>query len=43
MKFEHTKNLIIKLMKHECDINYDIARIWIKYLENKNNLFIGIC
>ena len=37
MKFEHTKNLIIKLMKHECDINYDIARIWIKYLENKKS------
>jgi len=37
MKFEYTKNLIIKLMKHECDINYDIARIWIKYLENKKS------
>ena len=37
MKFEHTKNLIIKLMKHECDINYDIARIWLKYLENKKS------
>lgn len=24
-------------MKHECDINYDIARIWIKYLENKKS------
>jgi len=37
MKFEYTKNLIVKLMKHECDINYDIARIWIKYLENKKS------
>ncbi len=37
MKFEYTKNLIIKLMKHECDINYDIARIWLKYLENKKS------
>ena len=37
MKFEYTKNLIIKLMKHECDVNYDIARIWIKYLENKKS------
>jgi len=37
MKFEHTKNLIIKLMKHECDINYDTARIWLKYLENKKS------
>ena len=37
MKFEHTKNLIIKLMKHECDINYDIARIWLKCLENKKS------
>ena len=24
-------------MKHECDVNYDIARIWIKYLENKKS------
>ena len=24
-------------MKHECDINYDIARIWLKYLENKKS------
>ena len=37
MKFEYTKNLIVKLMKHECDVNYDIARIWIKYLENKKS------
>ena len=37
MKFEYTKDLIVKLMKHECDINYDIARIWIKYLENKKS------
>jgi hypothetical protein len=37
MKFEYTKNLIVKLMKHECDINYDIARIWLKYLENKKS------
>ena len=37
MKFEYTKNLIIKLMKHEWDVNYDIARIWIKYLENKKS------
>jgi len=35
MKFEYTKDLIVKLIKHECDINYDIARIWLKYLENK--------
>ena len=37
MKFEYTKDLIVKLMKHECDISYDIARIWIKYLENKKS------
>ena len=37
MKFEYTKNLIVKLMKRECDVNYDIARIWIKYLENKKS------
>lgn len=37
MKFEYTKDLIVKLMKHECDVNYDIARIWIKYLENKKS------
>ena len=37
MKFEYTKDLIVKLMKHECDINYDIARIWLKYLENKKS------
>ena len=37
MKFEYTKNLTVKLMKHECDINYDIARIWLKYLENKKS------
>jgi len=37
MKFEYTKNLIVKLMKHECDVNYDIARIWIGYLENKKS------
>ena len=37
MKFEYTKNLIVKLMKHECDVNYDIARIWLKYLENKKS------
>ena len=24
-------------MKRECDVNYDIARIWIKYLENKKS------
>ena len=24
-------------MKHECDVNYDIARIWLKYLENKKS------
>ena len=24
-------------MKHECDINYDIARIWLKYLDNKKS------
>jgi len=35
MKFEYTKDLIVKLIKHECDINYNIARIWLKYLENK--------
>ena len=37
MKFKYTKDLIVKLMKHECDVNYDIARIWIKYLENKKS------
>ena len=37
MKFEYTKDLIVKLMKHECDVNYDIARIWLKYLENKKS------
>ena len=37
MKFEYTKKLIVKLMKHECDVNYDIARIWLKYLENKKS------
>lgn len=37
MKFKYTKDLIVKLMKHECDINYDIARIWLKYLENKKS------
>jgi len=37
MKFEYTKDLIVKLMKHECDINYDIARIWLKYLDNKKS------
>ena len=35
MKFEYTKDLIVKLMKHECDINYEVAEQWIKYLENK--------
>ena len=37
MKFKYTKDLIVDLMKHECDINYDIARIWLKYLENKKS------
>ena len=37
MKFKYTKDLIVKLMKHECDVNYDIARIWLKYLENKKS------
>ena len=37
MNFEYTKDLIVKLMKHECDVNYDIARIWLKYLENKKS------